>query len=146
MSFSCRTLFSYPNFNSGGSQPERSFCPNHNRKGGVKNTPHCSATKPQLQLQPLTPMKIPTAATVSLALLAAVVSPRADALTTQTTGLSATERRSWESFVEYAIEYEKEYRSLDNDHHVVQRRFAVRLRVSCSNGLHVFISVWQLLY
>ncbi|TYZ64047.1 hypothetical protein PybrP1_011905 [[Pythium] brassicae (nom. inval.)] len=69
-------------------------------------------------------MKIPTAAAATLTLLAAAVSPRADALTTQMTGLSATELRSWESFVEYAIEYEKEYRSLDNDHHIVQRRFA----------------------
>ncbi|TMW59938.1 hypothetical protein Poli38472_005007 [Pythium oligandrum] len=45
------------------------------------------------------------------------------ALSTERTDLSTKELATWESFVEYAIEYEKEYRSLDNDHHLVARRY-----------------------
>lgn len=72
-------------------------------------------------------MKVPSIASLVVAAVALVTTaPHATALSTEHSGLSAAERVTWESFVEYAIEYEKEYRSLDNSHNLVQRRYAVR--------------------
>ncbi|GLE03597.1 hypothetical protein PINS_up012499 [Pythium insidiosum] len=54
-----------------------------------------------------------------------------DALTTERHDLHSVEDvQVWQSFVEYAIEYAKEYRSLENNHALVERRFkAFKLNV-----------------
>uniref|UniRef100_K3W9N3 Uncharacterized protein n=1 Tax=Globisporangium ultimum (strain ATCC 200006 / CBS 805.95 / DAOM BR144) TaxID=431595 RepID=K3W9N3_GLOUD len=60
---------------------------------------------------------------VAAAIMALTATPGTSALTTDTVGLGASEQRTWEAFVEYAIEYQKEYSSLNNNHDLVQRRF-----------------------
>lgn len=71
-------------------------------------------------------MKMLSNGALAAAAVALMASPLASALSTDVVGLSASERHTWEAFVEYAIEYEKEYRSLENNHALVQRRFEVR--------------------
>ncbi|GAB9464506.1 Papain-like cysteine protease c1 [Globisporangium polare] len=68
-------------------------------------------------------MKMLCTGALAAAAVALMVSPLTSALSTDVVGLSASERHTWEAFVEYAIEYEKEYRSLENNHALVQRRF-----------------------
>lgn len=58
--------------------------------------------------------------------------PCAQALTTELNSgrVDAAEQRMWESFVEYALDYEKEYRYWANDHSAVQRKYeAFRVNV-----------------
>lgn len=71
-------------------------------------------------------MKVLSITGVAAVVALTASSPGASALTTDTVGFAASEQRTWESFVEYAIEYQKEYRSLDNNHDLVQRRYQVR--------------------
>jgi hypothetical protein len=70
----------------------------------------------------------------TLATGAALLAASANALTSERSGLSAPDASAWAAFVEYAIEYEKEYRSFANDDGLVARRFAVR--PPCS---HLFV-------
>lgn len=58
--------------------------------------------------------------------------PCVQALTTELNGgrVDAAEQRLWESFVEYALDYQKEYRYWANDHSTVQRKYeAFRVNV-----------------
>lgn len=78
-------------------------------------------------LDTLDALRMKTPSIVALAATAVALlttAPHTQALTTDHAGLSSSELRTWTSFVEYAIEYEKEYRSLDNTHDLVQRRYA----------------------
>lgn len=97
-------------------------------------------------------MKMLCTGALAAAAVALMVSPLTSALSTDVVGLSASERHTWEAFVEYAIEYEKEYRSLENNHALVQRRFEVcaqlyLLAVGCVCGIRVVEvegEVWHL--
>lgn len=56
-------------------------------------------------------------------LAAAVLVASASALSSERAELSTRDAAAWAAFVEYAVEYEKEYRSLDNNDALVAKRF-----------------------
>lgn len=61
----------------------------------------------------------------TFAACAALLATSANALSTERMGLSARDAETWAAFVEYAVEYEKEYRSFSNNHALVAKRFEV---------------------